>query len=362
MACKTTVDLKARAKRLKEVYSKWDDNKNIQILTQHDPKYFKSLYETTVHRDFDYGSMPTMKEIRKLEVKMNKMAKNIAKKPGKLAEWIYLPENILSKNPITKKYFEGLVMAGNFHRGHLEMITSDLDGMVRLIRQASRENGIMSKLKITRPSAQKQVSKLESEYTKMRKEDPDAAEIFYRDNLEKMDKTHELKVVQAVYDLITDPKKIYTDKGRKDAERTYGTDIVEIASMWTGTGDKGQYNLKNNKTGGMRDKLYEILEEGLSDYVSVLKGQGVATQTMKQTEQRIESIMEQFRKQKDYYPTQILDLFPTLAKISESVYKSEDSNALGKELPHINDMLGDIIQGLKLTPNAYLARGDVKRR
>ena len=79
--CKSTLDLKARAKRLKEVYSKWDDNKNIQILTQHDPKYFKSLYETTVHRDFDYGSMPTMKEIRKLEVKMNRIAKGIAKKP-----------------------------------------------------------------------------------------------------------------------------------------------------------------------------------------------------------------------------------------------------------------------------------------
>jgi len=360
--CRSTIDLKARAKRLKEVYDKWDNNKNIQILTEHDPKYFKSFYETTVRRDFDYGSMPTMAEIRKLEIKMKRMEKGIAKKPGKLMEWISLPENILSKNPITKRYFDGLVMAGNFHRGHLEMVTSDLDGMVRLIRQASRENGIMSNLKINRPSAQKQVSKLESEYTKMRKEDPDAAEIFYRKKLETMDKTNELKVVQAVYDLITDPKKIYTDKGRSDAQRKYGTAIVEIASMWTGTGDKGQYNLKNNKTGGMRDKLYEILEEGLGDYVSVLKRQGIATQTMAQTERRIESIMEQFRKQKNYYPTQILDLFPTLAKISESIYKSEDSNALGKELPHINDMLGDIVQGLKLTPNAYLARGDVKRR
>ena len=360
--CKSTIDLKARATKLKEVYNQWNENKNIQILTQGDTKYWKSFYETTVEKDFDYGSMPTTKEIRKLKVKMNRMSKAIAKKPGKLMEWISLPENILSKNPITKRYFEGLVMAGNFHRGHLEMITSDLDGMVRLIRQASRENGIMSNLKINRPSAQKQVSKLESKYTKMKKEDPDAAEIFYREKLEKMDKTNELKVVQAVYDLITDPKKIYTDKGRKDAERTYGTAIVEIASMWTGTGDKGQYNLKNNKTGGMRDKLYEILEEGLSDYISVLKGQGVATHTMKQTEQRIESIMEQFRKQKNYYPTQILDLFPTLAKISESVYRNEDSDALGKELPHINDMLGDIVEGLKLTPNVYLARGDVKRR
>jgi len=161
--CRSTIDLKARAKRLKEVYDKWDNNKNIQILTEHDPKYFKSFYETTVRRDFDYGSMPTMAEIRKLEIKMKRMEKGIAKKPGKLMEWISLPENILSKNPITKRYFDGLVMAGNFHRGHLEMVTSDLDGMVRLIRQASRENGVMSNLKINRPSAQKQVSKLESE-------------------------------------------------------------------------------------------------------------------------------------------------------------------------------------------------------
>ena len=360
--CKSTIDLKARATKLKEVYNQWNENKNIQILTQGDTKYWKSFYETTVQKDFDYGSMPTAKEIRKLKVKMKRISREIAKKPGKLAEWIYLPENILSKNPITKRYFEGLVMAGNFHRGNLEMITSDLDGMVNLIKKASRENGIMSNLKFNRPSAQKQVGKLESEYKRLVKEDPDAAEIFYRENLETMDKTNELKVVQAVYDLIIDPKKIYTDKGRADAQRKYGTAVVEIASMWTGAGGKGQYILRNGKTSGMRDKLYEILEDGLKDYISVIKRQGIATNTMDQTERRIESIMEQFKKQKNYYPTQILDLFPTLAKISESVYKNEDSNALGKELPAINKMLGDVIEGLKLTPNVYLARGDVKRR
>ena len=360
--CVSTIDLTARGKRLNEVYDKWKNDKNIQLLTSGDPKYFKSFYETITQKDFDYGAMPSMRQIRKLEVKLRRMSKQITKTPGKLAEWIYLPENILAKNPITKSYFDGLVMAGNFHRGNLESITSDIDGMVRMIRSASREDGVMSMFSMNRSSASSKVRKMEKEYQRRREEDPDTAESYYAENLERLDRDHETKVIQSIYELITKPEIIYTDKGKKAAEAKYGTNIVQIASIWTGAGGTGQYISKSGKAIGMRDKLYEILNDGLTDHVKILKAHGNKTGTILQTQKKVENILEQFQQQKNYYPTQILDLFPTLSKISESVYSSKNNNTLADAIPSINGMLDNIIRDMQLSPNVYLSRGDVKRR
>jgi len=360
--CVSTIDLKARAKKLNEVYDYWKKDKNIQLLTNGNPKYFKSFYETITQKDFDYGSMPSMKQIKKLNVKLKKMSRQVSKTPGKLAEWIYLPENILSKNPITKSYFDGLVMAGNFYRGNLEMLTSDVDGMVRMIRHASRETGIMSMFSMNRTSAQKKIRDMEREYSRRREEDPDNADTYYKDNLEKLDKDNETMVIQSIYELITNPEKIYTDKGIRDAKGKYGTSVVQIASLWTGAGETGQYTLRNGKPAGMRDKLFEVLNDGLKDYISVLESHGNRTGTINETKRKVQNILDQFQQQKNYYPTQILELFPALSKISESIYSSKNSNSLSEALPSINRMLDDIVKGLKLTPNIYLSRGDVKRR
>ena len=106
MACKNKgKDAVIRGGKLEKVLDRWLKDENIQALTQGDGKYWKTFYNEALQLDFDYGRMPTIKEIKRLDVKLSRMIKDITRKPGKFAEYLYLPENLLSKNPLTKRYF-----------------------------------------------------------------------------------------------------------------------------------------------------------------------------------------------------------------------------------------------------------------
>ena len=354
MACKPkSKDAAIRAGQLTEIYNKWAKNDTIKALTQGDNKYWRTFYEEVTQLDFDYGSLPSIKQIKKLDRKMDRMVKGLQKNPGTFAEWLYLPENILSKNPLTKKYFDSMIITGNFYRGNLEMFTSDIDMMAKMIQNAARTKGAMRVFSLNRNSAQKKIQEMESEYQKLLVEDPNQAENYYRNNLQKLDKTEELKVVQGVYDLITQPEKLFIGKGQEGSlYDKYGTAAVEIARLWTGGKNKP----------GMRDKLYGILEDGLKAYTDVMRDHAVRTGSLEKTEKKLQTVLDQFQKQKNFYPTQALNIFPTLNKISENIYDANSSKALEKSLPEVNKMLDSIVEDLKLDPHTFLSRGDVKRR
>ncbi|MAH48784.1 hypothetical protein CMI37_23355 [Candidatus Pacearchaeota archaeon] len=354
MACKPkSKDAAIRAGKLMEVYNKWSKDDTIKALTQGDNKYWRTFYEEVTQLDFDYGSMPNVKQIRKLDRKTDRMIKGLKKNPSRFAEWLYLPENILSKNPLTKKYFDSMIIAGNFYRGNLEIFTSDIDMMAKMIKNAARTEGAMRVFSLNRKSAQQKIQKMESEYQKLLVEDPNQAENYYRNNLQKMEQTEELKVVQGVYDLITSPEKLFVGKGQEGSlYDRYGTAAVQIARLWVGGKDKP----------GMRDRLYGILEDGLKAYTDVMHNHAVRTGSLEKTEKKLQAVLDQFQKQKNFYPTQALKIFPTLNKISENIYDSNTSKALEQSLPEVNKMLDAIVNDLKLDPHTFLSRGDVKRR
>ena len=362
--CKSkSIDAAIVGGKVKETFNKWMKDPAIQALTQGDVKYWKSFYETHMELDHDFGRLPTIKEAKKLDIKLNRMIKDVKRKPGKMAEWLYLPENILSKNPVTKKYFDSLIFSGNFYRGHLEMFTSDIDQMARMIRDTAREDGTMRLFNLNRPSAQKQIKKLEARHDELLIEDPNEARKFWKEKMQRMDATEEQRVVQAVYDLISDPNRLYIKAGEAESlSKKYGTAAVEIARIWTGDKGGGDYTLSDGTKGGMRDKLWETLDNGLSSYVRTLRAHGAWTGTMDRTDRKIERVLEQFRKQKNFYPTRALDIFPTLNKLSETIYSTKDSNALKDALPSINTMLDKIVDDLRLDPHTYLSSGDVKHR
>ena len=346
-------DAALRTGELIKVYDKWADSDVLKSLTQGDKKYWRSFYEEHTKKDFDYGSLPSMTEIKKLNRKVDRMVRDLRKNPGKLAEWIYLPENILSKNPLTKRYFDDMIITGNFYRGNLEIFTSDIDMMAKMIQTAAREDGAMRFFNVNRKSAQKEIARMQSEYETLLTQDTSKAEGYYRKNLEKLDQTEELKVVQAVYDMITDPKTLFIDKGREGSlYKKYGTAAVQIARLWTGG--------KNEP--GMRDKLYTMLENGLKAYSSALSAHANKTGTIDVTKAKLDAILNQFQKQKNFYPTQALNIFPTLNKIGELIYDSNTSKALEQSLPSVHKMMDSIIEDLKLDPHTFLSKGDVKRR
>jgi len=361
--CKNNgIDHVARGKGLNEFIDKWKADKNITVMTENDPKFLKSFYETVTQLDFDYGRLPTLKELKKLHIKFNRMQKGIRKKPGKFAEWLYLPENILSKNPLTKRHFDSMIITGNFYRGTLEMFTSDVDQMARMIRSGARESGVMNKFKLNRSSAQKQIKKMENEYHALQVTDPSKAEKYYIEHLETLERNSEMKIVQGVYDLITDPKKLYVDKGNSGLSERYGTTAVQIANIWTGGSNSGQYTLRNGKKAGMRDKLFEILEDSLKVYTNMLESHANITGATKSTEKKVKQLLDQFQKQPNYYPTQALSIFPTLNKMSELIYSSNTSKELERTLPSIDKMIDSVIADLNVNPSTFASSGASKRR
>ena len=291
-------DAAIRVQKLNAIFDRWDNDKTISTLTQGDYKYWKTFYEEVTKKDFDYGNLPSMAKIRTLDRKLTRMIKNLKKKPGRFAEMLFLPENILSKNPLTKKYFDSMIYTGNFYRGNLEMVTSDIDLMAKMMQNAAREEGAMQTFKMNRTSAQKEIKRMETFYQELRAKDPNAAESYWKNNLLKLDQTAELQIVQGVYDLITAPEKLYVGKGAQEGlYKEYGTAAVNIARLWVGGKDSGQYTLRNGKKAGMRDKLYEILENGMSAYVDVLKDQAIRTGSLDKTQAKVEKLVSQLEKQ-----------------------------------------------------------------
>ena len=362
--CKSkSIDHAARAKRIGEIFDRWDNDKVINTLTQGDYKYWKTFYEEVTKKDFDYGNLPSMAKIRTLDRKLTRMIKGLKKKPGFFAEWLFLPENIMSKNPLTKQYFDSMIYTGNFYRGNLEMFTSDIDLMAKMVQNAAREEGAMQVFKINRSSAQKTIKKMESDYQELRLKDPNAAEGYWQTHLKKLDQTAELQIIQGVYDLITAPEKLYVGKGAEEGlYKKYGTAAVNIARLWVGGKESGQYTLRNGKKAGMRDKLYEILENGMSAYVDVLKDQAIRTGSLDKTQAKIENLVSQLSKQKNFYPTQALGIFPTLGKIGEALYESKTTKALEAALPNINTMLDAVVSDLSVSPHSFSSKGNVVRR
>ena len=358
-----TKDSWERAGALSEVIKRWEGDKIIQGLSKGNTKYWKTFYEEVTKKDFDYGKMPSGPEIKKLDRKLTRMIKGLKKKPGFFAEWLYLPENILSKSPITKKYFNNMIYAGNFYRGNMEMFTADIDVMAKMIGDTAQVDGAMRLFKLNRKSAQRQVQDMLKKYKELTQTNPNQAEANYRDNLQKMSATEEQRIMQGVYDLIVEPSRLFVEKGKEGSlYDEFGTAAVQIARLWTGGKDSGQYTLRNGKSVGMRDKLYEILENGLKTYSEVMKDHALATGTFTETNRKMTELLTQFQKKKNFYPTQAMKIFPTLNKMSELIYDSNTSKALDESIPEINKMLDAVVKDLKLDPHTFLSKGDVERR
>ena len=144
MACfdpkKSTDVNKNTVSRLNKVIDSWYNNPIIDAWTNGSEGAFQRFYENVLDIDYDYGRMPTPKEVTRLENETNRYLKRLTKIPNKLSANFFLPENILSKNPVTKKYFDGLVRASNYYRGNQMDIKGDLSVMLTALNKSAGDN------------------------------------------------------------------------------------------------------------------------------------------------------------------------------------------------------------------------------
>ena len=307
-----TPDQKKRINELYKAVDTFEGLKSTKALSDAQNKsttvLFKDFYRNVTGLDFDYDTKPDLKTINKLNRKIKQLDKKWDK-PNKFKEFFYLPEVIMSKNPITKRVYDGFVKAGNFYRGNTERFTNNLGHIVRNIDIAIKEKDVSAKWGSTARSAANRLRLLEKQYQLYLKEKKfSEADEFYDDYLADLGagKDVQLRTLDDAYKLFSDPSEIV----RKDK---YGTALVEAASVWHGA--KGKE--------GMKDKLWKILKSGLDDYAAVIRLTRKDDWGFEGTERAIKKLLDEFKPQDNYFPTQVLDIFPVISKLNEGMFANK---------------------------------------
>jgi hypothetical protein len=320
---KCTAPMQKRVDELHKSVDKWWGSKAIEALSKTNKKspavFFKDFYRNVTDLDFDFDPVPDLKVINKFNRKIDQLEKKMKKgAPNKFMEFFYLPEVLMSKNPITKGVFNGFVQAGNYFRGQTEKHSTNLDHIVRNLDLAMKQIDGSNRWGSSVKKADKKIRELERKYQqKLTNNDPFATE-FYEEHLARLGEGKNgdvrLKVMQNAYDLFADPSLI---KNQSKAINKYGTALVEAASIWHGN---------------MRDDLWGILNRGLKDYVSVIRTVKRKEWGYDGVEKAITDMMDKFKWEENYFPTQLLDIFPALTKFTSGMMDSKSFNPVeGKQ-------------------------------
>jgi|21_taG_2_1085346.scaffolds.fasta_scaffold00177_13 hypothetical protein len=342
-----TPDQQKRIRELSKAIDTFEEAKSTQLLAEAQGKapaiLFKDFYRNVTGLDFDLDTKPDLKTINKLNRRIKQLDKKWVK-PNKFKEFFYLPEVIMSKNPITKRVYDGFVKAGNFYRGNTERFSNNLGHIVRNIDIAIKEKDVSAKWGSTARNAASRLRLLEKKYQLLLKEKKfSEADQFYDDFLADLgsSKDVQLKTLDDAYTLFSDPSKI-TQKDK------YGTALVEAASVWHGS--KGKE--------GMKDKLWNILKSGLDDYAAVIRLSKKDDWGFEGTERAIAKLLDDFKPQDNYFPTQVLDIFPVISKLNEGIFNNTSIDGKRAFDPaeakqHIDNMIKEISSNLKKPGNVY---------
>jgi len=352
-----------------KVINKWFDNKIVDALSGGAAADFKRFYsEILPHLDADLSRLPNAKEIKRLDRKMDKFFKDIKKEPSKFATFYKLPEVIMSKNPITKRYFRDLVLASDFHRGNMHSITSDMQQITKFLNTASGNNGFMSRFDVSASKAQTEIVKRESTYQKLLdNKDFSEAELYFKDNLKGLYADGEIGALQALHDLMADPSLV----GKQLIKGTtlkYGTQLVQAANIW-----HNPVKSKDGKTviaKSLKERLWKILGDGLKDNIDILEASSnssnkgvfkleklneIYNDYFRVTKNKYGQTVQPPKKVENYFPRQVLDIAPTFSKLSEDIYRKRldtDSDSVSK---YMDRMLEDLEVNLT-QPNSIRPR------
>ena len=136
------------------------------------------------------------------------------------------------KNPVTERYFNQLVEASNFYRGDMHTITSDMKKIANLLNSASYQKGYIFKNGVGKNRAQQEIAKKEAIYNKLKAEgNYNKADQFYAAELRDLHANGELSALQAMYDMMLDPRLVFK-QNIKNSKLKYGGEIVEAAMIW----------------------------------------------------------------------------------------------------------------------------------
>jgi len=311
------------ANKLKGLVDDWFNDPVIMKIAGKDGSAFKKMYRAATDQDFDYGDMPTMRGLKRFERRMKTFNKRLLKgAPGKIAALFYLPEEFLKGNPVAARTFDSFIMNHNHYRGTKDTMMRNVIKIADQMRKISKEMALINGGKAKNfTSARNKLQKMYNEYVQIKQTGTAAeAEKYWQDNLKGLGGQEQFKVFEMADRLLRNPELI----GTKDYAM-----FKPILDTWT----------------KMRPKLFNEMKSALGNYIKILESSGNAKQYGSIID-RLKQLDSTLKPEKNYFPTQLLNIFPTMKTIQDTIYQNKDIESVSWEQldTHVNNMVDGVIK------------------
>ena len=319
--------------KIDDTLDKWFDDPLTVKLTSGTGGEYKKMYRAVTGKDFDHGDAPSEKSIERLGKRIDKFqAKLKQRTPGKFAELFYLPEEFLKGNPTARKTFNQFVINHNYFRGEKDKYNASMIKIADALSSISKEFAIADRIKTPSMSkARKELQRRYSEYTKLLEAsatDPSKevdAEKYYQDNLADLAKEQQFKVFEMADTVLRNPKLIKTPEYRV---------FQPIVAEWE----------------SMRPKLFNSLRISLSKYIRVLENQNNAAE-YKNVIDNLKKLNENLEPSENYFPTSLLNIFPTMRAVTDSIYETKDSGSVSMDQlnTYVDSMVRNVLDKVPIS-------------
>ena len=314
-------------------------------------KYFRQVWASVTKEDFDYGATPSMKKLNHLENRIKRIEKGFQKRTGKFAEFMYLPEEVLKNNYEALKTFRFFMKSHRFFQGQRDEYQSVLNSIVKKLGEKSRVLSLNNKggfKNIT--SAHKELQKRYNKYQEiMSNQGWRAAEKYWNENLKNLAQESQFEVFTLADEALRNPALIKNDPAK------YGM-FADVVNEWK----------------SISPRLYKDLLNGLKFHINAVKEVNQITDgkyngIISSLEKVQTRLLQENKKgeNRNYFPTEVLQMFPTMRVIQDSIYdrasaKGSDFKDLSKYVENMSDTL---IKELNLTKHSHEAKskGRVRR-
>jgi|10_taG_2_1085330.scaffolds.fasta_scaffold04450_3 hypothetical protein len=316
------------SKKINVLIDNWYADPATVKIAGKDGTAFKKLYRAATGQDFDYGDMPNMEGLKRLDRRINTFQKRIIKgAPGKIARLFYLPEEFLKGNPDAAKTFDSFVINHNHFRGSKDTYSQDIAKMAEQMRSISKEMSIINEGKaVNFNKATKELQRRYNEYTRIRNEQSiTEAEGYWKDNLRALGKKEQFQVFEMADKVLRNPELL---------KQTKYAQFKPIHDTWV----------------NMRPKLFKELKQALGTYINILETSNNADQYIPIIT-NLKRLNKNLVPAKDYFPTQLLNIFPTMKAVQDTMYsnkaiKSESFESLDK---YVNSMVDNVIRKIPVS-------------
>ena len=323
--------------KLDRVIDKWFDDPLTQKLTSGTGGEFKKMYRAVTKQDYDFGDTPTVKQIKTLSRRIDKFQSRLKKKvPGKIAELFYLPEELLKGNPIARQTFNGFVIHNNYYRGEKDKYNAGLVKIAKSLSDISKEMSVMSGMK--NPNIKKARAELQKRYNNYSKllaesaTDPSKimdAEKYYQKNLAELGKDDQFKVFEMADAVLRNPDLITNAETKAMYSR-----FEPIQLEWQ----------------KIRPDLFNSLKNSLTKYVSVLEKQNLH-KDYDPVIDKLKKLNEQLEPEANYFPTTLLNIFPTMKAVTDSIYETRETGEvnMGELNTYVDNMVTNVLDKVPIS-------------